>query len=72
MYDQEKIKKMKNHELAMEAYFYAYNHKLFGGASQKRLLNVMNRLFLFWILMKESIYLSYLHLEGAMWQRKSV
>ena len=27
MYDQEKIKKMKNHELAMEAYFYAYNHK---------------------------------------------
>lgn len=22
MYDQEKIKKMKNHELAMEAYFY--------------------------------------------------
>ena len=36
MYDQEKIKKMKNHELAMEAYFYAYNHKLFGGASQKK------------------------------------
>ncbi len=35
MYDQEKIKKMKNHELAMEAYFYAYNHKLFGGATQK-------------------------------------
>ena len=35
MYDQEKIKKMKNHELAMEAYFYAYNHKLFGGISQK-------------------------------------
>lgn len=53
MYDQEKIKKMKNHELAMEAYFYAYNHKLFGGASQKRLLNVMSRLFLFWIRMKE-------------------
>ena len=23
MYDQEKIKKMKNHELAMEAYFYS-------------------------------------------------
>ena len=36
MYNQEKIKKMKNHELAMEAYFYAYNHKLFGGASQKK------------------------------------
>ena len=36
MYDQEKTKKMKNHELAMEAYFYAYNHKLFGGASQKK------------------------------------
>lgn len=35
MYDQEKIKKMKNHELAMEAYFYAYNHKLFSGISQK-------------------------------------
>ena len=35
MYDQEKIKKMKNHELAMEAYFYAYNHKLFDGISQK-------------------------------------
>ena len=54
MYDQEKIKKMKNHEFAMEAYFYAYNHKLFGGASQKkRLLNVMSRLFLFWNRMKE-------------------
>ena len=36
MYDQEKIKKMKNHELTMEAYFYAYNHKLFGGAFQKK------------------------------------
>jgi hypothetical protein len=36
MYDQEKIKKMKNHELAMEAYFYAYNHKLFGGVSIPR------------------------------------
>lgn len=36
MYDQEKIIKMKNHELAMEAYFYAYNHKLFGGANQKK------------------------------------
>lgn len=43
MYDQEKIKKMKNHELAMEAYFYAYNHKLFGGISQKMQLNAMNR-----------------------------
>lgn len=53
MYDQEKIKKMKNHELAMEAYFYAYNHKLFGGASQKRQLNAMNRLLPLWILMKE-------------------
>lgn len=53
MYDQEKIKKMKNHELAMEAYFYAYNHKLFGGASQKRLLSAMNRLLSLWIWMKE-------------------
>lgn len=72
MYDQEKIKKMKNHELAMEAYFYAYNHKLFGGHLKKRLLSAMNRLFLFWIRMKESIYLSFLHMEGVMWQQKSV
>lgn len=72
MYNQEKIKKMKNHELAMEAYFYAYNHKLFGGISQKNAVNAMNRLFLFWIRMKESIYLSCLHMEGVMWQQKSV
>ena len=39
---------------------------------RKMQLNAMNRLFLFWILMKESIYLSFLHLEGVMWQRKSV
>ena len=35
MYDQEKIKKMKNHELAMEEYFYAYNHKLVAGITHK-------------------------------------
>lgn len=35
MYDQEKIKKMKNHELAMEAYYYALNNYLFGGATKK-------------------------------------
>ncbi len=26
---------MSNHEIAMEAYFYAYNHTLYGGISQK-------------------------------------
>ena len=72
MYDQDKIKKMKNHELVMEAYFYAYNHKLFGGHLKKRQLNAMNRLLPLWILMKESIYLLFLHMEGAMWQLKSV
>ena len=56
MYDQEKIKKMKNHELAMEAYFYAYNHKLFGGASQKKAVKCYE----------------FLHMEGVMWQQKSV
>lgn len=35
MYDQEKIKKMKNHELAMEAYYYSINNKLIGGISEK-------------------------------------
>lgn len=35
MYDQEKIKKMKNHELAMEAYYYTINNKLIGGISEK-------------------------------------
>ena len=46
MYDQEKIKKMKNHELAMEAYFYAYNHKLFGGASQKKAVKCYEQIIL--------------------------
>ena len=35
MYDQEKIKKMKNHELAMEAYYYSINNELIGGISEK-------------------------------------
>ena len=36
MYDQEKIKKMKNHELAMEAYYYSINNELIGGISEKK------------------------------------
>lgn len=72
MYDQEKTKKMKNHELAMEAYSMHTIINYLVVHLKKRQLNAMNRLFLFWILMKESIYLSYLHLEGAMWQLKSV
>lgn len=35
MYDQEKIKKMKNHEIAMEAYYYSINNELIGGISEK-------------------------------------
>ena len=35
MYDKEKIKKMKNHELAMEAYYYSINNELIGGISEK-------------------------------------
>ena len=36
MYDQEKIKKMKNHELAMEAYYYSINNDMIGGISEKK------------------------------------
>ena len=35
MYDKEKNKKMKNHELAMEAYYYSINNELIGGISEK-------------------------------------
>ena len=35
MYDQEKIKKMKNHELAVEAYYYSINNEMIGGISEK-------------------------------------
>ena len=56
MYDQEKIKKMKNHELAMEAYYYALNNYLFGGATKKTQSNVLNISLRLWIQMKESIF----------------
>ena len=46
MYDQDKIKKIKNHELVMEVYFYAYNHKLFGGASQKKAVKCYEQIIL--------------------------
>lgn len=72
MYDQEKIKKMKNHELAMEAYSMHIIINYLVGHLKKRLISAMNRLFLLWIRMKESIYLSFLHMEGVMWQQKSV
>ncbi len=53
MYDQEKIKKMKNHELAMEAYYYSINNELIGGISEKMQLNALNRLSQCWIQMKD-------------------
>lgn len=53
MYDQEKIKKMKNHELAMEAYHHSINNKLIGGISEKMQLNALDRLSQSWTQMKD-------------------
>lgn len=44
MYDQEKIKKMKNHELAMEAYYYSINNEMIGGISEKNAIKCFEQI----------------------------